>query len=76
MNLTAAQWSDLSKDEAIVVGQGRTEARNYLAFNTAPGKGAGSTKALQDKAFRDAIGYAIDQKVIAERAFRGHADPV
>ncbi len=75
MNLTAAQWTDLSKDEAIVVGQGRTEARNYLAFNTASGKGAGSTKALQDQAFRDAIGYAIDQKTIAERAFRGHADP-
>lgn len=75
MNLTAAQWTDLSKDEAIVVGQGRTEARNYLAFNTASGKGAGSTKALQDKAFRDAVGYAIDQKTIAERAFRGHADP-
>ncbi|MDW9776376.1 ABC transporter [Sinorhizobium meliloti] len=74
MNLTAAQWSDLSKDEAIVVGQQRTEARNYLAFNTASGEGAGSTKALQDKAFRDAIGYAIDQKMIAERAFRGHAD--
>ncbi|PBB24553.1 peptide ABC transporter substrate-binding protein [Mesorhizobium sp. WSM4307] len=75
MNLTAAQWSDLSKDEAIVVGKQRTEARNYLAFNTASGKGAGSTKALQDKGFRDAIGYAIDQKMIAERAFRGNADP-
>ncbi|MQX88779.1 ABC transporter substrate-binding protein [Sinorhizobium meliloti] len=75
MNLTAAQWADLSKDEAIVVGEGRTEARNYLAFNTASGKGQGSTRALQDNAFRDAIGYAIDQKMIVERAFRGHADP-
>ncbi|MDX1085262.1 ABC transporter substrate-binding protein [Sinorhizobium meliloti] len=75
MNLTAAQWTDVSKDEAIIVGEGRTEARNYLAFNTASGKGGGSTKALQDTAFRDAIGYAIDQKTIAERAFRGHADP-
>ncbi|RVQ55033.1 ABC transporter substrate-binding protein [Sinorhizobium meliloti] len=75
MNLTAAQWSDLSNDEAIVVGEGLTEARNYLAFNTASGQGEGSTRALQDKAFRDAIGYAIDQKAIVERAFRGHADP-
>ncbi|WKL38985.1 ABC transporter substrate-binding protein (plasmid) [Sinorhizobium meliloti] len=38
-------------------------------------RGAGSTKALQDPAFRDAIGYAIDQKAIVERAMRGHADP-
>jgi peptide/nickel transport system substrate-binding protein len=75
MNLTPAQWSDLSKNDGILMGQARIEARNYLAFNTASGEGAGSTKALQDQAFRDAIGYAIDQNLIAERAFRGHADP-
>lgn len=73
--LTAAQWADLSKDSDIVVGQGRVEQRNYLAFNTASEEGAGSTKALQDSAFRDAIGYAIDQKAIVDRALRGHADP-
>ncbi|RVD49759.1 ABC transporter, partial [Mesorhizobium sp. M2D.F.Ca.ET.140.01.1.1] len=38
-------------------------------------KGAGSSKALQDPAFRDAIGYAIDQKAIVDRAFRGLAEP-
>lgn len=75
MNLTAAQWADLSKDSTIVAGRARTEQRNFLAFNTASGKGAGSTKALQDPAFRDAIGYAIDQKSIVDRAFRGLADP-
>ncbi|TGT79363.1 ABC transporter substrate-binding protein, partial [Mesorhizobium sp. M5C.F.Ca.ET.164.01.1.1] len=53
----------------------RVERRNYLAFNTLSEKGAGSTKALQDPAFRDAIGYAIDQKAIVDRAYRGHADP-
>ncbi|MER8887124.1 ABC transporter substrate-binding protein [Mesorhizobium sp. M0816] len=74
-SLTAAQWDDLSKDPAIVVGESRVEQRNYLAFNTASEKGAGSTKALQDPAFRDAIGYAIDQKAIVDRAMRGHADP-
>lgn len=72
---TAAQWADLSKDPSIVVGEVRVEQRNYLAFNTLSGDGAGSTKALQDPAFRDAIGYAIDQKTIVDRAFRGHADP-
>lgn len=75
VSLTAAQWADLSKDSEIVVGESRIEQRNYLAFNTLSGNGAGSTKALQDPAFRDAIGYAIDQKVLVDRAFRGHADP-
>ncbi|MBT1158628.1 ABC transporter substrate-binding protein [Aminobacter anthyllidis] len=75
LSLTAAQWDDLSKDPDIVVGQVPTEQRNYLAFNTVSGQGKGSTKALQDPVFRDAIGFAIDQKTIVDRAFRGHADP-
>ncbi|MES0039691.1 peptide ABC transporter substrate-binding protein [Mesorhizobium sp. M0046] len=75
VGLTPAQWADLSSDPAIVVGQSRIEQRNFLAFNTLPGNGAGSTKSLQDPAFRDAIGYAIDQKTIVDRAMRGHADP-
>lgn len=75
MSLTAAQWTDLSTNSDVQVGQSRVEQRNYLAFNTASGEGAGSTKALQDPAFRDAVGYAIDQKLIVDRAFRGHADP-
>ncbi|WP_426411747.1 ABC transporter substrate-binding protein [Bradyrhizobium ganzhouense] len=74
MNLTAAQWVDLSKDPGIKVGEAPTWQRNYLAFNTLSGKGAGSTKALQDPAFRNAIGYAIDVRAIVNRAFRGHAD--
>lgn len=75
LNLTSSQWPDLSKDPNIVTGKSRIEQRNYLAFNTASGEGAGSTKALQDPAFRDAIGYAIDQKAIVERALHGHGDP-
>ncbi|MES0120228.1 ABC transporter substrate-binding protein [Mesorhizobium sp. C277A] len=73
--VTAAQWADLSKNPNVVVGEARNEQRDYLAFNTASAEGAGSTKALQDPAFRDAIGYAIDQKTIVDRAYRGHADP-
>jgi len=73
--LMAAQWADLSKNPSIVVGKSRTENRIFLAFNTLSEKGAGSTKALQDPAFRDAIGYAVDQKAIVDRAMRGHADP-
>ncbi|TIV11964.1 MAG: ABC transporter, partial [Mesorhizobium sp.] len=59
----------------IQVGRNRIEQRDYLAFNTVSGDGAGSTKALQDPAFRDAIGYAIDQKALVERAYQGNADP-
>jgi peptide/nickel transport system substrate-binding protein len=73
--LTSAQWDDLSKDAEIVVDQSRIAQKSYLAFNTASGKGAGSTTALQDPTFRDALGYAIDQKAIVDRAMRGHADP-
>ncbi|TIN74244.1 ABC transporter substrate-binding protein [Mesorhizobium sp.] len=73
--LTASQSAELAKDPAIVVGESHIEQRDYLAFNTLSGQGAGSTKALQDPAFRDAIGYAIDQKAIVDRAKRGHADP-
>ncbi|WP_027534391.1 ABC transporter substrate-binding protein [Bradyrhizobium sp. WSM3983] len=73
-SVTAAQWADLSKDPNVAVGQSRIEQRNFLAFNTASGRGEGSTKALQDPAFRDAIGYAIDLQTIVDRGFRGHAD--
>lgn len=73
--ITIAQSESLSKDPKIAVRHSRVEQRNFLAFNTASGPGAGSTKALQDAAFRDAIGYAIDQKTIIDRAFRGYADP-
>ncbi|BCG97400.1 MULTISPECIES: ABC transporter substrate-binding protein [unclassified Mesorhizobium] len=75
VSLTPSQWADLSKQANMAVGESRIEQQNYLAFNTLSGKGAGSTKALQDPAFRDAIGYAIDQKAIVDRAMRGHADP-
>ncbi|MER8772972.1 ABC transporter substrate-binding protein [Mesorhizobium sp. M0960] len=72
--LTPAQWADLSTNPDIVVGQSRVEQLDYLAFNMASGVGAGSTKAILDPAFRDAIGCAIDQKTIVDRAYRGHAD--
>lgn len=73
--VTVAQMENLSNDPTIVVPQLRVEQRNFLAFNIASGMGAGSTKALQDAALRDAIGYALDQKTIVDRAFRDYADP-
>lgn len=74
-NLDYGFWDNLSNDPNIVVGRSRTEQRNFLAFNTASGEGSCSTRALQDPAFRDAIGYAIDEKAIVDRALHGLADP-
>nr|WP_167693604.1 ABC transporter substrate-binding protein [Sinorhizobium meliloti] len=73
LGLTAAQSADLSKNPDMIVGRSPVEQRDYLAFNTLSGKGAGTTKAIQDPAFRDAIAYAINQKVIVDRAYRGNA---
>ncbi|WP_165548355.1 ABC transporter substrate-binding protein [Rhizobium leguminosarum] len=47
----------------------------YLGFNTWNDKGAGSTTALADPAFRDALGYAIDKKAIVDRVLRGYGTP-
>lgn len=47
----------------------------YLGFNTWKDKGAGSTTALADPAFRDALGYAIDKKAIVDRVLRGYGTP-
>ena len=46
-----------------------------LNFNTysKPIKGGGaSTKALQDPAFRDALGYAIDKPALVDKVLGGH----
>jgi peptide/nickel transport system substrate-binding protein len=69
---------DALKDEPNVVtvagvGNGFTE----LGFNTysKPIEGGGaSTKALQDPAFRDAIGYAIDKQLLVEKALKGYGE--
>jgi len=42
--------------------------------NTIDGGGP-STKALQDAAFRDALGYAIDKNLLVERVLGGYGDP-
>ncbi|MES0007843.1 ABC transporter substrate-binding protein [Mesorhizobium sp. M0062] len=47
----------------------------YLGFNTWTGKGSGSTTALADPAFRDALGYAIDKQAIVKRVLQGYGTP-
>ena len=60
----------------ITTVEGISNTFYELAFNcyTKPIKGGGaSTAAVQDPAFRDALGYAIDKKAIVDKVFQGHA---
>jgi peptide/nickel transport system substrate-binding protein len=76
-DVPATQFDQLkSAGGPIVAVEGVSNQFNELAFNCytkpIPGGGA-STLALQDPAFRDALGYAIDKQDIVNKAFQGHA---
>jgi peptide/nickel transport system substrate-binding protein len=73
--VTPTQWSALKGRNNIAVDKIRIEQQDYMAFNTAAGQGHGSSPALQDPAFRDAVGYAIDINSIASRGYQGLAIP-
>jgi ABC-type dipeptide transport system, periplasmic component len=77
-DVPSAQWDQLKAqaDPLIVTKEGASNTFYELAFNTytKPIAGGGaSTKALQDPAFRDALGYAIDKAKIVDKVFAGHA---
>ena len=77
-DVPSAQWDQLkaAADPKIVTKEGASNTFYELAFNcyTKPIAGGGaSTKALQDPAFRDALGYAIDKATIVDKVFAGHA---
>ena len=77
-DVPAAQWDALKANPGgpIVTTEGVSNTFYELAFNcyTKPIKGGGaSTTAVQDPAFRDALGYAIDKQAIITKAFNGHA---
>ncbi|MDX0500472.1 hypothetical protein GOC68_30390 [Sinorhizobium medicae] len=63
-------------DEPDIVAKAFDSTRTvYLGFNTWSGKGAGSTTALADPAFRDALGYAIDKQAIVKKVLGGYGTP-
>ncbi len=77
-NPTADQWDSLQGLPDVVPIQSATasEANSFieLGFNTygKPIAGGGaSTKALQDPAFRDAVGYAIDKQELVDKVLSG-----
>jgi len=77
-DVPATQFDQLKSNPGgpIVAVEGVSNTFYELAFNCynkpIPGGGA-STLALQDPAFRDALGYAIDKQDIVNKVFQGHA---
>lgn len=71
------QFKDLSDDPDMAVVEGLSNGYSELSFNTGgtkPGYG-GSTSALSDVAFRDALGYAIDQQALVDATLGGYGTP-
>ncbi|HTK43952.1 MAG TPA: ABC transporter substrate-binding protein [Patescibacteria group bacterium] len=77
------QFKQLQADTATYTTvAGAANGWTQLAFNTygtGTGKtiknGGASTKALQDAAFRDALGYATDHQALVDRVLGGFGDP-
>ncbi len=71
------QFAALQGEPNVVTVAGTGNGFTELGFNSysKPIEGGGaSTKALQDPAFRDAIGYAIDKDLVVERAIKGFGE--
>jgi peptide/nickel transport system substrate-binding protein len=70
----ADQFDALANEPDIDTAEGYANGYSYLSFNTkgnAEGYN-GSTSALADVAFRDALGYAIDKERLVEATLNGH----
>jgi peptide/nickel transport system substrate-binding protein len=77
----ADQLKQLQTEPNIKTVVGAANGWTQLAFNTygtgtgkTIPKGGASTKALQDAAFRDAIGYAVDHKALVDKILGGFGD--
>jgi peptide/nickel transport system substrate-binding protein len=81
-NVNPDQFDQLGQDPNIETVAGVANGWTQLGFNTY-GTGTGnviegggpSTPALQDQAFRDALGYAIDNELLVDRLLNGHGEP-
>jgi peptide/nickel transport system substrate-binding protein len=73
----ADQFDDLKDDPDIAVVEGIANGYTELSFNTGGNKEGygGSTSALADIAFRDALGYAIDQQALVDATLGGYGTP-
>ena len=70
----ADQFDALASEPDIDTAEGFSNGYSYLSFNTKGNTEGynGSTSALADVAFRDALGYAIDKERLVEATLNGH----
>ena len=73
----ADQFDALAGEPNIKTVEGFSNGYSYLSFNTrATQEGYnGSTSALEDPKFRDALGFAIDRQKLIDAIFTGHGVP-
>lgn len=72
--LSADLFDGLATEPNVQTAEGYSNGYTYLSFNTRatqPGYG-GSTSALEDPAFRDALGFALDREALVDRVLNGH----
>ena len=73
----ADQFNALKTEPNVTVVEGVSNGYTELAFNTGGNKKgySGSTSALADVAFRDALGYAIDNQKLVDSTLGGYGEP-
>jgi len=78
-NVTADQFQSLTGLPNVVTVESALSAEanaftqiNYNTYSKPIKGGGASTKALQDPAFRDALGYAIDKQTLVDKVLSGH----
>lgn len=73
----ADQFNALKTEPNVVTVEGLANGYTELSFNTGGNKKgyAGSTSALADVAFRDALGYAIDTQRLVDATLGGYGTP-
>jgi len=73
----ADQFNALKSDPNIATVEGVANGYTELSFNTGGNKEGygGSTAALSDPKFRDALGYAIDQQRLVDQTLGGYGTP-
>jgi peptide/nickel transport system substrate-binding protein len=73
----ADQFNALKTEPNVQVVEGLANGYSELSFNTGGTKEGyhGSTAALSDPAFRDALGYAVDQQKLVDQTLGGYGTP-
>ena len=73
----ASLFDSLKGQPNIGTAEGFANGYTYLSFNTRATQDGykGSTSALEDPAFRDALVWAIDKQTLVDRVLNGHGVP-